>query len=44
VTGTAEHFIYALTRDAKSTGKLGLGGTRFVRGKQFAAEGAPGLV
>jgi hypothetical protein len=41
VTGTAEHFIHALTRDAKRTGKLGLAGARLVRGKQGAAEGAP---
>ena len=41
MTGTAEHLVHALTRDAERTGKLGLAGARLVRGKQGAAEVAP---
>jgi hypothetical protein len=44
VTSTAEHFVHALTRDAKRTAKLGLGGARLVRGEQGAAEISPGSV
>jgi hypothetical protein len=44
VTGTPEHFIHALTRDAKRAGKLGLGGTRLVRVEQGAAKIPPGSV
>jgi hypothetical protein len=44
VTGTPEHFVHPLTRDAKRTGKLGLGGARLVRVEQGAAKIPPGSV
>jgi hypothetical protein len=44
LTGTADYLVHALPRDAQCTSKLGLAGTRLVRGKQGAAEGAPGSV
>ena len=44
VTGTAEHLVHALTRDAERTGKLGLASTRLMRGEEGVAEVAPGAV
>ena len=44
MTGTAEHLVHALTRDAKRTGKLGLVGARLVRGEQGAAKIPSGSV
>jgi hypothetical protein len=44
VTGTSEHFVHALTRDAESTGELRLIGARLVRSQQGATEVAPGFV
>jgi hypothetical protein len=41
VTGTGEHLVHALTRDAERTGKLGLVGARLVRGEQGATEVSP---
>jgi hypothetical protein len=44
VTGTSEHLVHALTRDAESTGELRLIGARLVRVEQSAPEVTPGLV
>jgi hypothetical protein len=44
VTGTPEHFVHALTRDAKRTGELGLAGARLVRREQGTAKITPGSV
>ena len=42
--GAGEYLVYALTRDAESTGELRLIGARLVRSQQGAAEVASGFV
>ena len=44
MTGTGEHLVHALTRDAERTGQLGLVRARFVCSKQGATKVSPSLV
>jgi hypothetical protein len=43
-SSSREHLVHALARDTERTPELGLAGARLVRGKQGAAEVAPGFV
>jgi hypothetical protein len=44
MTGTAEHLVHALTRDAKRTGQLGLAGAGLVGDEEDATKVASGPV